>query len=63
MKTISISEHDFNRIRSSEYSIESHIDIVYDVVSNSGDNFVAVTPDGQGFYFYDTVEDAILEHG
>jgi hypothetical protein len=63
MKTISISEHDFNRIRSCESPIKPQSDIVYDVVSNSGDNFVAVTPDGQGFYYYDTVEEAILEHG
>lgn len=63
MKTISISEHDFNRIRSCEFLIEPEIDTVYDVISNSGDNYVAVSPDGQGFYFYDTVEDAILEHG
>jgi len=63
MKTISISEHDFNRIRSCESPIKPQIDIVYDVVGNSGYNFVAVTTDGQGFYHYDTVEEAILEHG
>lgn len=60
MKTTNISVSTFETMRENG---QAQADVLYKVHEKDGTVSYAVSPDGDGFVWYDTADEAIAEHG
>ena len=59
MKIYVMSEEDFNTER--EIGKAMSTDHIY-LIRDNDTQYAAYSPDGEGFYFYDTMKEALAEH-